>query len=52
MRRASAAKNRRTSGRAAGMRVSRYLPLGFPTGVDLFAYNEGELAALEHRSPG
>lgn len=33
-------------------RISDYLPLGFPVGIDLFAYTETELERLKHTSPG
>jgi hypothetical protein len=33
-------------------RVSEYLPLGFPVGLDLFAYTREEFEALKDRSPG
>jgi uncharacterized protein len=33
-------------------RIPAYLPLGFPTGVDLFAYTREELERLRTSSPG
>ena len=33
-------------------RISNYLPLGFPVGVDLFAYTEQEFERLRSSSPG
>lgn len=33
-------------------RISDYLPFGFPTGIDLFAYTEEELLLLKSSSPG
>jgi len=33
-------------------RVSDYLPLGFPTGIDLFAYTNEEFERLQHSNPG
>jgi predicted nucleotidyltransferase len=33
-------------------RISDYLPLGFPVGVDLFAYTNNEFEHLKHSSPG
>jgi predicted nucleotidyltransferase len=33
-------------------RISDYLPLGFPVGIDLFAYTENEFERLQHSSPG
>ena len=33
-------------------RISDYLPLGFPVGVDLFAYTQAEFERLQHTSPG
>lgn len=32
-------------------RIPDYLPLGFPTGIDLFAYTNDEFARLRHSSP-
>lgn len=33
-------------------RVSEYLPLGFPVGVDLFAYTKAEFRRLKQENPG
>ena len=33
-------------------RISDYLPLGFPVGIDLFAYTQEEFDQLHHTSPG
>ena len=33
-------------------RISEYLPLGFPVGVDLFAYKQDEFERLQVSSPG
>ena len=33
-------------------RISDYLPLGFPVGIDLFAYTKDEFERLRHLSPG
>jgi predicted nucleotidyltransferase len=33
-------------------RVSDYLPLGFPAGIDLFAYTKEELERLQRSNPG
>ena len=33
-------------------RISAYLPLGFPVGVDLFAYTRDEFERLRETSPG
>jgi len=33
-------------------RIPEYLPLGFPVGVDLFAYTPDELDNLKNTSPG
>jgi len=33
-------------------RISEYLPLGFPVGVDLFAYTKDEFERLRQSSPG
>lgn len=33
-------------------RISKYLPLGFPVGVDLFAYTKDELEHMKDSSPG
>ncbi len=33
-------------------RISDYLPLGFPVGIDLFAYTEDEFERLRISSPG
>jgi uncharacterized protein len=33
-------------------RISDYLPLGFPVGIDLFAYTKSEFERLRHSSPG
>ena len=33
-------------------RISQYLPLGFPVGVDLFAYTRDEFERLKESSPG
>ena len=33
-------------------RISDYLPLGFPVGVDLFAYTQTEFERLQQTSPG
>ena len=33
-------------------RISQYLPLGFPVGVDLFAFTQAEFEQLEIISPG
>ena len=33
-------------------RVARYLPFGFPVGVDLFPYTHSELEDLRRSSPG
>ena len=33
-------------------RVARFLPFGFPVGLDLFPYTEDEYAFLKERSPG
>jgi len=33
-------------------RISDYLPLGFPVGIDLFAYTKNEFERLRHSSPG
>jgi predicted nucleotidyltransferase len=33
-------------------RISVYLPLGFPVGVDLFAYTKDEFERLRESSPG
>lgn len=33
-------------------RISKYLPLGFPVGVDLFAYTKDEFERLRLTSPG
>ena len=32
-------------------RISKYLPLGFPVGVDLFAYTQDEFEQLKQHSP-
>jgi predicted nucleotidyltransferase len=33
-------------------RIPDYLPLGFPTGIDLFAYTKEEFERLQHSNPG
>lgn len=33
-------------------RIPRYLPEGFPVGIDLFPYTEAELAEIERDRPG
>jgi predicted nucleotidyltransferase len=33
-------------------RISKYLPVGFPVGMDLFAYTKDEFARLKDNSPG
>jgi len=33
-------------------RIADYLPVGFPVGVDLFAYTRAELDCLRETSPG
>lgn len=33
-------------------RISQYLPLGFPLGIDLFAYTKDEFEHLKDSSPG
>ena len=33
-------------------RASEYLPLGFPVGVDLFAYTKAEFRRLKQENPG
>jgi predicted nucleotidyltransferase len=33
-------------------RIPDYLPLGFPTGIDRFAYTKDEFERLRHSSPG
>jgi predicted nucleotidyltransferase len=33
-------------------RISKYLPLGFPVGVDLFAYTRSEFEQLRNNTPG
>lgn len=33
-------------------RISKYLPLGFPVGIDLFAYTQDEFDRLQRSSPG
>jgi predicted nucleotidyltransferase len=33
-------------------RIPGYLPLGFPVGIDLFAYTRAEFEQLRKRSPG
>jgi hypothetical protein len=33
-------------------RISDYLPLGFPVGIDLFAYTQEEFDQLPYKSPG
>ena len=33
-------------------RISDYLPLGFPVGIDLFAYTQTEFEQLSKSSPG
>ena len=33
-------------------RISDYLPLGFPVGIDLFAYTKDEFERLRYSSPG
>jgi predicted nucleotidyltransferase len=33
-------------------RIPDYLPLGFPVGIDLFAYTIDEFVQLRHSSPG
>lgn len=33
-------------------RIPEYLPLGFPTGIDLFAYTQEEFERLQSSSPG
>lgn len=33
-------------------RVARYLPFGFPVGMDLFPYTRAELEDLQQSSPG
>ncbi|MGD8750843.1 MAG: nucleotidyltransferase domain-containing protein [Anaerolineales bacterium] len=33
-------------------RISKYLPLGFPVGIDLFAYTKDEFERLRGDSPG
>jgi predicted nucleotidyltransferase len=33
-------------------RISTYLPLGFPVGIDLFAYTRDEFERLQETSPG
>ena len=32
-------------------RISAYLPLGFPVGIDLFAYTRDEFERLQETSP-
>lgn len=41
-----------SSNNAPRDRVSDYLPLGFPVGVDLFAYTQKEFEQLRISSPG
>lgn len=41
-----------SSDRAIRDRVVDYLPVGFPVGVDLFAYTRAEFSRLEEISPG
>jgi predicted nucleotidyltransferase len=33
-------------------RISDYLPLGFPVGIDLLAYTKNEFERLQYASPG
>jgi predicted nucleotidyltransferase len=33
-------------------RISEYLPLGFPVGIDLFAYTQAEFERFGETSPG
>lgn len=41
-----------SSNQAPRDRISKYLPLGFPTGVDLFVYTQEEFDHLRNDSPG
>jgi predicted nucleotidyltransferase len=41
-----------SSSKPARDRISEYLPLGFPVGVDLFAYTQAEFECLQASSPG
>lgn len=41
-----------SSGKPPRDRISDYLPLGFPVGVDLFAYTREEFEQLQTSSPG
>ena len=40
------------SDKLARDRISEYLPLGFPVGIDLFAYTSEEFNKLKNDSPG
>jgi predicted nucleotidyltransferase len=41
-----------SSDEPARNRISKYLPLGFPVGVDLFVYTRDEIERLRASSPG
>jgi uncharacterized protein len=41
-----------SSDKPARDRISEYLPLGFPVGVDLFVYTPDEFERLRQSSPG
>lgn len=41
-----------SSDKPARSRMVDYLPVGFPVGIDLFAYTEAEFAALPEQAPG
>jgi predicted nucleotidyltransferase len=41
-----------TSDKPRHQRGPDYLPVGFPVGIDLFAYTEEEFRRLAERSPG
>ena len=40
-----------TSDKPPRERISDYLPLGFPVGIDLFAYTQAEFERLKETSP-
>jgi predicted nucleotidyltransferase len=40
------------SGKPPRDRVPDYLPVGFPVGIDLFAYTQAEFEQLKETSPG
>jgi predicted nucleotidyltransferase len=41
-----------SSDKPARERISEYLPVGFPVGMDLFAYTKDEFERLRHTAPG